>query len=48
MAAEGEMCLQVITPGYTIIFDTPNGRLVIHTNEAGTTYRVWQAESDGN
>jgi hypothetical protein len=47
MAAEDEMCLDVITPGYAITFDTPDGQLLIHTNKAGTTYRVWMADADG-
>lgn len=34
-----EMCVEVITPGYRIVFDTPQGRYMIHTDQTGSSYR---------
>lgn len=34
-----EMCAEVITPGYRVVFATPQGRYVIHTDQTGTSYR---------
>lgn len=34
-----EMCAEVITPGYRIVFDTPQGSYVIHTDQTGSSYR---------
>jgi hypothetical protein len=41
----GIACLDVITPGYKIIFGTPNGQIEVHTNLAATAYRVLAADS---
>src|SRR4030066_413001 len=35
---KGMMCLEVITPGYLIVFETPKGIYEAHTNEDGTAY----------
>jgi hypothetical protein len=35
---EGMMCLEVITPGYLIVFETPMGMYEAHTNEDGTAF----------
>ncbi len=35
-----EMCAQVITPGYRVIFSTPKGDVEVHTNESGSAFRV--------
>lgn len=35
-----EMCAQVITPGYRVIFSTPKGDIEVHTNESGSAFRV--------
>ena len=40
LAKPGEMCLQVITPGYRAIFDTPQGEVEVHTNQSGKNFRV--------
>lgn len=34
-----EMCLQVITPGYRLIFSTPMGDVEVHTDKTGETFR---------
>lgn len=38
-AQPDEMCAEVITPGYRLVFDTPQGRYVIHSDQTGSTYR---------
>jgi hypothetical protein len=38
-AQPDEMCAQVITPGYRLAFDTPQGQYVIHSDQTGRTYR---------
>ena len=38
--APNEMCAQVITPGYRVIFSTPKGDIEVHTNESGSAFRV--------
>ena len=35
---KGMMCMEVITPGYLITFETPQGIYEAHTNEDGTVY----------
>jgi hypothetical protein len=35
---KGMMCLEVITPGYLIVFETPMGIYEAHTNEDGTAF----------
>lgn len=39
-AHPGEMCLQVITPGYRVILDTPLGEFEIHTDQRGAGLRL--------
>lgn len=39
-AQPGEMCLQVITPGFRAVLDTPQGRFVFHTDESGESFRL--------
>ena len=43
-AQPGEACAQVITPGYQIALDTPQGVYEIHTNESGSYYRILPPE----
>lgn len=38
-AQPDEMCAQVITPGYRLLFDTPQGQVVVHTDQSGSHYR---------
>jgi len=35
-----EMCAQVITPGYRVVFSTPKGDIEVHTNKSGSAFRV--------
>lgn len=35
---EGMMCLEVITPGYLIVFETPKGIYEAHTNDDGSAF----------
>jgi hypothetical protein len=37
---EGMMCLQVITPGYRLVFETARGDFVYHTDESGKNVRL--------
>jgi hypothetical protein len=39
-AHPGEMCLQVITPGYRVVLDTPLGEFEIHTDQRGANLRL--------
>jgi len=39
-ASPDEMCAQVITPGYRIVFDVNGKRYVVHSTEQGDLYRV--------
>lgn len=39
-AKPGEICAQVITPGFRITLDTPAGIYEIHTDETGKVYRI--------
>jgi hypothetical protein len=41
----GIACLEVITPGYRIILETPNGQIEVHTNLEANVYRVLATES---
>lgn len=43
----GEMCAQVITPGYRLLFDTPQGPYEVHTDERGVSFRIVPAELGG-
>lgn len=36
----GEMCAQVITPGYLLRLDTPRGPYEVHTDERGVSFRI--------
>lgn len=40
LAGPGEMCLQVITPGHLVFFDTPQGQTEVHTDRSGRTFRI--------
>lgn len=44
-AQNGEMCAQVITPGYRVSLDTPQGEYEIHVDESGMSVRVASAEA---
>jgi hypothetical protein len=35
----GEMCAQVITPGFRVVFTTPQGDIEYHTNQSGNSFR---------
>jgi hypothetical protein len=35
---KGMMCMEVITPGYLLVFETPQGNYEAHTNADGTAY----------
>ncbi len=35
----GEMCLQVITPGFRVVFTTPKGDIEYHTDQSGNSFR---------
>ncbi len=39
LAGPGEMCLQVITPGYRVDLQTPDGERAFHTNRTGDIFR---------
>lgn len=39
LAQPGELCAQVLTPGYAIIVKTPKGTMALHTNQQGTSIR---------
>jgi hypothetical protein len=39
-AAEGEVCAQVITPGYRIVLKTIDKQYVAHTDESGKAVRL--------
>jgi hypothetical protein len=39
------MCADVITPGYRIILETPDGKYELHTNKDGTNYRLIQYDA---
>ncbi|HEY9089288.1 MAG TPA: hypothetical protein VIO36_14050 [Anaerolineaceae bacterium] len=38
-----EVCAQTITPGYLMLFNTPDGLIEVHSNRAGNTYRYTPA-----
>jgi hypothetical protein len=40
LAEPGEMCLQVITPGWLILLDAGGKRYEIHTDETGSRVRM--------
>ena len=42
LAAPGEMCLQVITPGWLILLDANGRQYEIHTDETGDRVRLRQ------
>lgn len=39
LAQPGELCAQVLTPGYAVTVETPKGTMHLHTNQAGTEIR---------
>ncbi len=39
-AGEGEICAQVITPGYRIVLEANGRQYEVHTDESGKTVRV--------
>jgi hypothetical protein len=39
-AGEGEMCAQVITPGYRIMLEVNGKQYEVHTDESGQTVRI--------
>jgi hypothetical protein len=41
-----EFCAEVITPGYRVVFNTPNGVYVVHTDQSGQTIRLAESPSD--
>ncbi|MBD1870208.1 hypothetical protein H6F93_26525 [Leptolyngbya sp. FACHB-671] len=41
-----EFCAEMITPGYRIVFNTPNGAYVVHTDHSGQTIRLAESPSD--
>ncbi len=43
-ALDGEMCIQVLTPGFRVRFDTPTGSTWYHLNQEGTFFRVAPAD----
>jgi hypothetical protein len=38
-----EFCAQVITPGYWVIFSTPQGEYTLHSDRTGQVYRLVQS-----
>jgi hypothetical protein len=38
-----EFCAQVITPGYRVIFSTPQGEYTFHSDRTGQVYRLVQS-----
>lgn len=38
--SEGVMCMDVITPGYLLVFETTNGTYEVHTNIDGTRFLI--------
>lgn len=40
LSAPGQACLQVITPGYRAVLDTPEGEFVIHLDSNGSNFRL--------
>lgn len=39
-ARPDEGCAQMITPGYRVVFTTPNGEVVVHSDRTGSSYRI--------
>lgn len=39
----GEMCMQVITPGFRVNLETPQGSYVFHTDQSGARFRMAQS-----
>lgn len=39
-ARPGELCLTVITPGYRLVLDTPQGQVEVRTDQEGRAYRL--------
>jgi hypothetical protein len=42
VASPEEFCAQVITPGYRVVLDTPQGEYVVHTDQLGQAIRLAQ------
>ena len=40
LAQPGELCAQMLTPGYAITVKTPKGTMALHTNQQGTSIRL--------
>lgn len=36
----GELCAEVITPGYRVVFATPQGEVTVHSDRTGSSYRL--------
>lgn len=45
VAGPDEMCAQVITPGYRVVFSVDGNRYVLHSNVQGDVYRVAEGPS---
>ena len=37
--------MEVITPGFRVFFDTPNGKVEVHTNADGSVYQIVSNQS---
>ena len=44
----GMACMDVITPGYRVFFDTPQGKVEVHTNADASGYRIAATKSGIN
>jgi hypothetical protein len=44
LAGEGEMCLDVITPGYLVILQAQERLYIYHTDKTGDIYRLERVE----
>lgn len=43
-----EVCAQTITPGYLMLFDTPDGAVEVHSNQSGNSIRYAPALSQSS
>lgn len=39
-ARPDEVCAQMITPGYRVVFTTPTGEVLVHSDRTGSSYRI--------
>jgi hypothetical protein len=46
-ATEGEMCAQVITPGYRIVLEANGKQYEVHTDASGQTVRIGTPDAVG-